>query len=327
MNVSRTKKQHVVPRFYLNKFADDNGNVWTYSGDSAPRPDKPEATAVESNIYTPADADGERFDDAEKILGLLESNAAPLWDDLCEGRVFGGGKRDHIALFMAAQYLRSPSVIRAGAEMAGSMIHHTQKFMASDKDAHERSMKKYEAETGISYSPEEREKIREFILEPKRYSIDVLRSAGLGMLGSTAELAELFINMNWVVAHSEDQHLITSDSPVTRRSDPATHHPAYGDGAFMNKTVRVQFPLSPRRIIEMSWSGQERERVVELPKKLAKVANGVRAASAERFVYGSKRDQGIEKLSKKWLSKPKTPKIWTSDGMPEINVKRKLYSR
>ena len=221
----RTKKQHVVPKFYLSKFCDPDGLVWTYSGGAEPRGDKPEATAVETNFYSPIGADGERFDEAEKLLGSIESNAAPLWDDLCAGKVFSGNEREHIALFLSAQYLRSPSTVCAGAEMMASLAHHTAQFVAANKEAHEQSVDSYEEETGDKISPEEREKMRKFLSDPNNFSINVLRSAGLPMLGGMGNLANIFLNMKWVVGRSKDQHLITSDSPVTKVSDPATHSP------------------------------------------------------------------------------------------------------
>nr|WP_325248511.1 DUF4238 domain-containing protein [Amylibacter sp.] len=321
---SRTKKQHIVPRFYLSKFCDPDGLVWTYSGGDKPRGDKPEATAVETNFYSPIGADGERFDGAEELLAGIESNAAPLWDEICEGRVLIGEEREHIALFLAAQYLRSPSTVRAGAEMMASFVHHTAHFIAADRDAHDQSVDNYEEETGKSISPEEREKMRKFMSDPNNFSIKVLRSAGLPMLGGIGELANIFLKMKWVVGRSKDQHLVTSDSPVTRISDPKTHSPVYGDGVFANKTVRVGFPLTPTRGIELTWQGVERDRLVEIPKKMAREMNGIRAAQAERFVYASKSDFGITKLSRKWLEREKPPKIVTGIDTPSIQVKRKF---
>lgn len=321
---SRTKKQHIVPRFYLSKFCDQEGLVWTYSGGDRPRGDKPEATAIETNFYSPIGAYGERVDEAEKLLSVIEGNAAPLWDNLCEGKVLVGEEREHIALFLATQYLRSPSTVRAGAEMMALLAHQTAQFIAANKDAHDQSVDDYEDDTGNKISPEEREKMREFLSDANNFSINVLRSAGLPMLGGIGNLAQIFLDMKWVVGRSKDQHLITSDSPVTRTSDPRTHSLVYGDGAFANKTVRVSFPLTPTRIIELTWRGEERERVVEIPKRMAREMNGIRAAQAERFVYSSKIDFGIAKLCKKWLEREKPPKIVTGNNTPSIQVKRKL---
>ncbi|WP_128515213.1 DUF4238 domain-containing protein [Tabrizicola thermarum] len=204
---SRTKKQHVVPRFYLSKFCDPDGLVWTYSSGDKPRGDKPEATAVETNFYSPIGGTGERFDEVEELLATIEGNAAPLWDKLTDGKVFKGEEREHIAIFLAAQYLRSPSVVGAGAEMMAQLMHHTARFIASDREVHERSVDQYEQATGEVISPEDREKMRVFLSDPNNFSINVLRSAGLPILGGMGNLADIFMNMKWVVGRSKDQHL------------------------------------------------------------------------------------------------------------------------
>jgi Protein of unknown function (DUF4238) len=255
---------------------------------------------------------------------LIESGAAPLWDAVSQGKVLAGEDREMIALFLAAQYLRSPSVIHAGAEMMAGLAHHTARTIAADKKTHEQSVDSYEADTGKSISASEREKMREFLSNSDNFTINVLRSAGLPMLGGIERLAKTFFNMKWVVGRSKDQHLITSDNPVTRASDPSTHSRLYGTGTFANKTVRVQFPLSPDRMLEMTWQGKERERVAEIPKRMAREMNGIRAAQAQRFLYASRGDVGIEKLCEKWLDRESSPKILIGRDTPNIEVKRKL---
>jgi Protein of unknown function (DUF4238) len=320
----RTKKQHVVPRFYLTRFCDADGMVWTYAAKIDAIARKPEATAIETNFYSPVVVGNERFDEIETLLARIEGDAAPLWEEVLAGKVMAGEGREKIALFLAAQYLRSPATIAAGAELAAYFMHHTAQFLVSSKEVHDKSVDDYEAETGKAISPEEREKIRDFLKDPKKYYINVLRAAGLPMLGSIGHLADTFNNMKWLIGRSNDQHLITSDSPVVRTSDPKTHGQIYGDGAFANKTVRVTFPLSPERILEMSWQGSERERVVEMPKKMAREMNGLRAANAERFLYANQKDGGIAKLCDKWLGRQRKQKIVAGVDTPKIVVKRKL---
>ncbi len=287
---SRIRQQHIAPSFYLSQFADPDGNVWTYSDNSAPRADKPEATAIETKFFSPIGEDGERIDEVAEFLGQIERQAAPFWEDLCKGKIFAGEERGHIALFLAAQYIRSPSMVRAGAELNDSMAQDTSQFIAADKKSDNGSVDNHEEDSVKSLSPEERERMPELNSEPENYSINVLRSMGLPVLMVMDGLTKLFSNMTWTVGHSEDQHLITSDSPVTRTSD-----------SFFDKAIQVQFPLTPQRIIELTWRGEEQERVVALSKHLARAANQARADQAERFVYGSKKDRGIEKLCAKWL--------------------------
>lgn len=92
-----------MPRFYLSKFCDQEGIIWTYGGETEPRRGNPEATAVETNFYSPIGVDGKRFDEAEEFLARIEGDAAPLWGDLCAGKVLVGEDRGRIALFLAAQ--------------------------------------------------------------------------------------------------------------------------------------------------------------------------------------------------------------------------------
>lgn len=265
-----------------------------------------------------------RNDEIEGLLGAIESYAAPFWCKVSDGISLQEEEREKFALFLAAQYLRSPSSVRAGAEMTAYFAHHTMQFITANKDVHERAVDNYETKTGKIVPPEDREKMRRFSADPNNFTINILRAAGLPVLSSMGKLADIFCHMKWVVGRSKDQHLITSDSPVTRTSDPATHSPIYGDGAFANKTVRVNFPLSPCRMLEMTWKGEERNRVVEIPKRMAREMNGVRAAHAERFVYCCQRDTGIEKLCDKWLEGGNVPKIMTEPDTPKIEVKRRL---
>ena len=320
----RTKKQHIVPRFYLAKFSDESGYVWTYSAKGEPLGRKPEATAVETNFYSPIGAEGERYDEAEETLKTRRYKTGPLWDDLSLGKVMGGEDREMIAIFVAAQYLRSPSSIRAGAEMMGAIANKLAQVSASNKKWHDQTIDSYEADTGEKIPPEDREKMREFIGSSDNFTLGVLRDAGLPMLGAIGNLADIIYRMKWVVGRSKDQHLITSDCPVTRTSDPATHHPIYGDGAFANKTARVNFPLSPYEMLEMSWVGGERDRIVEIPKQMAREMNKNRAIHAERFAYSSEKDHGISKLCGKWLDEDRPQIATLGRTTPKIEVKRKL---
>ncbi|MGB7240915.1 MAG: DUF4238 domain-containing protein, partial [Sulfitobacter sp.] len=254
----------------------------------------------------------------------IESAAAPLWEDLTKGRVLGGSERDNIALFVAAQYLRSPASVNAAAEMSAQLFQTIGQFTAQNKEYHEATMDQFDTEHGKTTSAEERERMRKFIGGTDNYQINVSKEAGLPVLGSIETIADHLLNMNWVVGRSDEQHLVTSDSPVTRTTDPSTRSPLRGDGGFRNKTVRVQFPLTPNHMIEMGWEGDERERVVAIPKQMAREMNRMRAIHAERFVYAKISDHGVKKLCDKWLSSDTGPRIQTNQRTAKVEVKRKL---
>ena len=309
---NRTKRQHIVPRFYLSRFCNGKGMVWTYSAGKEPMALKPEDTAIETNFYSPIDKDGERFDDAENVLAKIEAAAAPLWEEMIAGRVMKGKAREDFSLFLAAQFLRSPAAIGAGAQMAALWVNHYVKMHFAHAPG-----------TDDTKSTEDGD-FREIVRDPSKYKINVLREVGLPMLGGIEKLADVFLNMKWIVGRSKDHHLITSDSPVTRTSDPRTHHPSYGDAGFVNGTVRVELPLSADRMLQLSWGTGERERIVEIPKRMAREMNGVRAVHAERFLYANQRDSGIQKLCDKWLGRERKPTVTTGPHDPVIKVERKL---
>ncbi|TAT91482.1 DUF4238 domain-containing protein [Rhizobium ruizarguesonis] len=83
----RTKRQHIVPLFYLRQFTKADGELWTYDcvSDSV-RKSTPEKTAYETNIYTPLGEDGSRIEIIEDALSKIESDAALMYPDLLSFR-------------------------------------------------------------------------------------------------------------------------------------------------------------------------------------------------------------------------------------------------
>ncbi|WP_299371827.1 DUF4238 domain-containing protein [uncultured Tateyamaria sp.] len=216
----------------------------------------------------------------------------------------------------------TPVSVSAGAELSAQLFQQIGRFTAMHKQTFESSMNEFDAHSGKTTSPEERKSMRNFILDTDSYYLDVPRHACLEVFGSIETVAEHLLNMRWVVGKSREQHLVTSDCPVSRITDPATHSPFRGDGGFKNKTVRIGLPLSSEHMLEMTWGGEERHRVVDIPKEMAREMNRLRAVKAERFVFAGCRDHGIEKLCRKWLSVDTGPRIQTNHKSAEIRVKR-----
>ena len=327
---SRTKKQHLVPRFYLEKFEDANGYVWAYSKNSDPIGRTPSETCVETNFYSPIGEDGKRFDGLEKLLAMIEGEAAPIWEPLCNGEQLSQQERETMAFYLSAQFLRSPANVRAFAEIAGAYAHKLTGMLVQNPEENDRiydqieTETETETETGKKYTLEEREKMRSFMSSPENYSINVLKSIGLAGMNNLEEFADMFFQMNWFVGTSADHDFITSDNPLIKTTHPSTHRPLTGDGGFSNKTVRVRFPLSPKHLLEMSWMGKERGGPIQIPRQMAKNANVEQAVQAERYLFASKRSDGLKKLSRKRLRDPSVSRISVGSETPEIKVKRKL---
>lgn len=119
----RTKRQHVVPRFYLRHFTQPDGELWTHdSVMGTARKTTPEKTAFETNIYTPVGEDGARVEMIEDALAKIESQAAIIYPDLLAFRALDPVAKMDFAAFLATMFARSPAQLRQFAETMGEMV-------------------------------------------------------------------------------------------------------------------------------------------------------------------------------------------------------------
>lgn len=102
--------------------------------------------------------------------------------------------------------------------------------------------------------------------------------------------------MKWTLADVGEGYFITSDNPVVCWVDPQTCHPIYGDHAFLNKTVEVTFPLSPNKLLLLSWQREVPARA-SFPREQVELANAARAAHSERYLYAHLHDEKIARLA------------------------------
>ena len=115
---TRTKKQHFVPRFYLNNFVNDGGTLWTHdSQKNTLRQTTPENTAYETNIYTPLDDNGERIELVENALAKIEGLAASIMPDLLACREIDTEAKDNFSAFLGAADVHLSSINVAASEM------------------------------------------------------------------------------------------------------------------------------------------------------------------------------------------------------------------
>ena len=296
--VTKTTKQFVVPQFHLNRFCDADGRVWTYSADDGPLSRKPEDTAVEKSHIEPEDE--KRFGDLENELRTIEGNAAPYWEELMAGKAMRGHARKSIASFIAAQYLRSPSVVLTQAIVNGARL--LDMYGEIVRGNAPRSSTALE-ETSIDEAEllELKEVISDILEEPKKTYDFLAREYELRALDKLDMLATHFSEMSWFVGWSNNQHLVTSDCPVSCAWDPTTHASANDGFEFADGTPECIFPLSPDCVLVLNRGGMEEERIFEISKKAAREMNRLQAVYAHRHVYSSRRDIGIQKLCDKWI--------------------------
>lgn len=102
--------------------------------------------------------------------------------------------------------------------------------------------------------------------------------------------------MKWSVGEAEQGYLITSDNPVMRRIKSDTHHPLYGDHGFLNKTAQVTFPLSPKRLLVLTWEDSSNQ-IFPIRQEYISDENQARAAHSDRYLYAHVRDRNLMEMA------------------------------
>jgi len=315
----KPKGHHTIPRLHLQHFVglEPHGQVWTYDKTTGREWSAiPEETSVQTHFYSAEQADGTMDTRIEEFLGRVESNAAPVYEQLLAHRVPNvSQERVYFAEFLAFMYTRTTAMRRMAAHAFGrtAQIHHY--AYASNPKAFEALTRRVEAEKGELMDPVIKEQIRQEMLNPSgAYVMQLPQVSTFMVLAASDKLAPILNKMKWTLVDAEDGYFITSDNPLVRWVDPTTRHPIYGDLGFENKTAEVTFPLSPRKLLLLSWQEAVPERA-SFPREHVDYANAARAGHSERYVYAHTNDTRIKDLAAKY--KDSRPDVTTQGFGPK----------
>jgi hypothetical protein len=312
------KSQHTIPRLHLQHFAgpDPVGQVWTYDAvDARQWSTIPEETGVQTHFYSAERDDGTMDTRLEELLAQVESRAAPIYDDLLKGRFPQNPQaRLYFAQFLALMHTRTTAMRRMAGEVRGRGAQIHSYAYASNPEAFEALTRRVEAEKGEKMDPVLKEKVRQAMLNPSGYTMEVSKESTFIALGASDKLTPILDKMKWCLVAAEHGYFITSDNPLVREVDPKTCHPIYGDDGFKNKTAEVTFPLSPKFLLLLVWNESARDLGAFKRDHVHKV-NVVRAAHSDRYLYAHINDKRIAGLADEY--KASRPGMTTQGFGPE----------
>jgi Protein of unknown function (DUF4238) len=292
------KSHHYSPVLHLRNFVGKTpaGHVWTFDKQGGKsRSSIPEETGFETHFYSVERDDGTKDTTIEAFLADVESKAAPVYRALLEGKHPEGQPKADFANFLAAMFARTPSLRRMYGEMQSRALQiHNYAYGVSDK-AFE-SFVRRSGEGRPALDEKGLEALRNALLDPSQFEIEVSRASTIRCLGVMDRLTPLFFKMGWTLVSPTDGYFITSDNALTKAVDPKSVSPLYGDGGFVNKTVEVTFPLSPNVMLLLTWVENPRLQL-EAPREAVDGWNRARASNAERFIYAHTDDECIAHLA------------------------------
>jgi len=309
----RTKRQHFVPRFYLNNFCDTDGYIWTHdSRRGEARRTTPENTGFETNIYSPEMEDGKRFDEIEGILAKIESMAAPLLTRLLNSEKLDVEEKAAMSRFIASMVVRSPAQIRQFAELAGNMASW-ETAMHAEHDLNSKQ------ELGEDTKLEEL--VLDYLGRKDALKMDVDRRVGLMGFVQMDPISRLIECMTWSFEVSRDEELITSDNPIFWVPSEKIPKSPYGFG-LAHKFAVIPFPLSPRLMLRIDHNNLHSWQNHLMDRRRAKLSNQMRAQHKDHCLYYRTHHDGLHQLGMKY-AKP-VQQLNSGYSGPKVKVVRKL---
>jgi hypothetical protein len=310
---------HLVQRYHLAQFAGDQpkGHVWIYDKISGrTRSDIPENISVENHFYSVENEDGTWDTRLDDWITNVEGNAKPVYDRLLAGDVppCSQAKYD-FSVYLALTYIRTRTQRRVVTDLYGKMIQNVMATVAQIDEWFDSSIRSFEEERGEPMTPERRQEVRELMLNPGgSVKLSVSKNIAFMAWGAIDQLAPLFLNMHWTILTPQNGFFITSDNPLLQLSPPASKHPVYGDGGFLNKAVEVSLPLSPRRLLLLMHKKRSKD-MYQIPRHIVKGINEARAGQCERELYGHIESKTIARLAEEY--KDHRPRMTISGGGPK----------
>lgn len=300
--MSKKKKHHYVPKFYLSGFVDPNVSefLWVYEkGSGKVFKSKPENVALQTHFYSFTTPDGEKDSETiEDALAETESITAPVFEKLRSFEMPNDEERLIFSSFLGLTLTRVPTQREIVESVHADLYRKVAHMLASNPAAFKNSIEKYERETGESIG-QDPERLRKFILEDE-YDLVVNPEFSLGVVGLGVRFAPLFYKMTWSFFKATDRFkFLTSDNPLSY--DDPTHDPKSPRGVGLaSKNVEVIFPVSREVAFVGTWRKDLREGFTQANHQFVKEFNRQIVITASRHIFASEKREGTKKLVTKY---------------------------
>jgi hypothetical protein len=240
------KRQHYLPRFYLDGFARD-GILAVYDRDSNEvRMQKPENTGVIGHFYTVEDELGRKRFEVEQILSEFESKAAPIIKKMATRENLSDDERSNMAIFVAMAMFRTPDMLDSIKAANAGMVKKMTKLTFGNLEMAKAAIRgSPTAPTSEEELDKEARGIVEFV-QKDQYTIETNHRWALRMaIELFSSIAPILAGRDWLVVHrsNEKQSFVTTDSPLVLTTMEPRKNNFWGIG-FANKDALVILPLT-----------------------------------------------------------------------------------
>jgi hypothetical protein len=273
---NRAKRHHVVPRFYLRRWADERDRVYVVDlAAGHERLSSTESVCVRKDFYTFEAEDGTRSDGFEQVLSGIEGMASSVFRSIDAGAwPLDAEQRGVMANFIALQMARLPDLRRVLDEAVSKMNERMRQVTLADDDEFEHMILDV---VGPDATDADRAQYRAALAEP----FDArLTGAGFAdmMVEAIDEVLQPIYDMRWTLVEAAEGEFITSDHPIFlwRRPEWPEHLP-YG----LFTAERAHIPISRQHVLMLTHETGDDERAT-MRKEAVRLVNANAAFAVER---------------------------------------------
>lgn len=309
------KRQHVIPRFYLNGFSRSE-LLAVYDRDQKEHRIQPlSGTTVINHYYTYEDVDGRRRYDVEHMFSTFESAAAPVIRKLAARERISNDEVRDLANFISTMAFRTTDMIDSTKAMHEQFVRRMIKTTYGTVGSTIATLRRHPENENKTDAEIEQEAmaLREFALGDG-FSVEVDHQWAVGTsLHSLSRVPSILMQRNWTVVHTDPlrKSFVTSDAPVVLTTMMPRPRSPYGIG-YANVDAVVFFPLTQSCGV-LIWGQGDQVQHEDMGDEDLRHMNCMVADRCQRFLIS--RDEALNRSLVRFLNLGK--KVW----QPKMSIR------
>lgn len=283
------RNSHIVPRFYLNKFADTAKFLFQYVRGRDPQRKSTKSLSSEGDYFeytVNGEATANRY---ENWFQRFETDAAAIYPIIHAEKPLTGDQEIVWSSFVATVFLRSRKV----REQFGPALTRMMDAENYESEEQIREMQCELLRQGIFVDSEDmRAKVRHTLAE--------MRAPAFGQLAGIENSAKMITKNiiekeRWFILEAAPGYeFVTSDCPVQTWGLNGPKAPITMGSGFGHQNTAIVFPLSPRMLFFAGNGVRWSSKVLSVEDTVK--ANTATVQFAHRTVYALSRSAGIQAL-------------------------------
>ncbi len=287
--VAENRRQHYVPRFYLENFVDQSGYLWVYEVGCAYRRSLPREVGHQRDYYA-LEADGVRYNSIDDWLQQSETAAATTLPKIARGEEISEQEWSDLCTFVGLLFARVPAARNYADRTYGKAA--TSKFLAVIDDAEEFA-RLFERSKHRIVNSTTAEEFHQRLREGYRLEQDSQYHNLVTMVDVAEETIPRLSKFSWEIITSEQERFVTADNPVVTVTPDRHGSAAYGDW-FDVPGVLVLFPVTPTVCLVLRERSARRRHPVS-PKHV-RCVNSAIMALAHRFMFADEQSERLRRV-------------------------------